>query len=401
MTDISALRTHFPFFQTSQCVYLDSGATSQKPQSVINRVNQFYQQQNANVHRGAHQLSLEATNAYESARTRVAEFLKVNTNEIVWTKGTTEAINIVAYGITHMINEGDVILISALEHHANIVPWQALCERTKATLKVIPIDDSGMINHQDANALIVKYKPKLVAISHASNVLGSINPIEPIIASAKQHGALTLIDGAQAVMHLRPNLKKLDCDFYAFSGHKMLSPTGVGVLYGRYDILNQLIPLQTGGEMISKVTFEQTTYRPAPAKFETGTPNISAVLGLEAAITYLSKIDAQQLREHEISLFSYLKQQLMTIDGIHFYGDLEHNIGTLSFNYRDEHCFDVSSLLDSFNIALRSGAHCAQPLMDELKIPGTVRVSLCFYNNQNDIDRFIDALRQSIEILSE
>ncbi len=401
MSKVESLRKDFPFFNTSDVVYLDSGATSQKPQCVIDAIAHFYATQNANVHRGIHQLSQNATSDYESARKCVAQYINAAENEIVWTKGTTESINLVSYGLTPHLSLNDSILISEVEHHANIVPWQQLAKRTGAKLAFIKVDSNGILDAKCIKEAIKQHKPKLLALSHASNVLGSINPIQDAIAYAKQHNCLTLIDGAQAFLHLAPNMKQLDCDFYVFSAHKALGPTGVGVLYGKYQRLQELDVFQSGGEMIEYVTLTHSTFRDAPGKFETGTPNIAGIIAFTAALNYIKAISNKELREYETRLFKYLIKQLQAIDGITLYGDLEHNIGTMSFNYKNEHCFDIASLLDTYNIAVRSGHHCAQPLMSALSVPGTVRVSLSFYNNTQDIDQFIFALKHAIEMVSE
>ncbi|MBD1581422.1 aminotransferase class V-fold PLP-dependent enzyme [Pseudoalteromonas sp. S16_S37] len=403
MSDIAQLRNDFPaldqHIEGNPLVYLDSGATSQKPQTVIDEINRFYAKNNANVHRGLHTLSEQATLNYEKVREKIANFLSVNATEIVWTSGATESINLVAAGLTQHLLQDDIILITALEHHANIVPWQQLAQRTNAKLEVIPVNAQGVIDTAQAINKIAQLQPKVFACSHASNTLGNIQEVEKLIAKAKEFGAVTLIDGAQAFLHLRPNLKALDCDFYVLSAHKALGPTGLGVLYGKYDLLNSLPVYQTGGEMIKQVSFEETTFRDAPAKFEPGTPNISAVLGFGAALDYLSTIDFATMHHYEQSLFKYLVKQLSQIEGIKLYGDLENNIGTVSFTYKSEHHYDFAMLLNSYGIAVRSGHHCTQPLMQTLNLNGTIRVSLAFYNNKTDIDRFIDALHNCIALI--
>ncbi|KPW03486.1 aminotransferase class V-fold PLP-dependent enzyme [Pseudoalteromonas sp. P1-11] len=401
--DITKIRNDFPTLNQTlngnPLVYLDSGATSQKPQSVIDVTTRFYNLGNANVHRGRHTLSERATEQYEAARLKTADYFNVNAKEIVWTKGATEALNLLAHGLQRQITGEDTVLITPLEHHANIVPWQVLTQNTGATLSALPLEQNATFNLARCIDMITHTKAKVMCISQASNTLGNITNLAPLIAAAKAVGTLVVVDGAQGAMHLRPNLKQLGCDFYVFSAHKMLGPTGVGGLYGRYELLNALTPYQTGGEMIDTVTLEKTTYRDAPAKFETGTPNIAGVIGFSAAIDYLSALNIEQLQRHEQAIFNYAATQLSKIDGITIYSDLNNNIGTLSFNYKSEHPYDLATLLDGFGIAVRSGHHCTQPLMHHLGIKGTVRASFAFYNTHQDVDNFINALKESIELL--
>ncbi|MDC9527115.1 SufS family cysteine desulfurase [Pseudoalteromonas sp. Angola-30] len=401
--DITKIRNDFPTLNQTlngnPLVYLDSGATSQKPQSVIDATTRFYNLGNANVHRGRHTLSERATEQYEEARLKTADYFNVNAKEIVWTKGATEALNLLAHGLQRQITGEDTVLITPLEHHANIVPWQVLTQNTGATLSALPLEQNATLNIARCIDMITHTKAKVLCISQASNALGNITNLAPLIAAAKAVGTLVVVDGAQGAMHLRPNLKQLGCDFYVFSAHKMLGPTGVGGLYGRYELLNALTPYQTGGEMIDTVTLEKTTYRDAPAKFETGTPNIAGVIGFSAAIDYLSALNIQQLQRHEQAIFNYAATQLSKIDGITIYSDLNNNIGTLSFNYKSEHPYDLATLLDGFGIAVRSGHHCTQPLMHHLGVKGTVRASFAFYNTHQDVDNFINALKESIELL--
>ncbi|CAH9060487.1 putative cysteine desulfurase [Pseudoalteromonas holothuriae] len=403
MSDIAQLRNDFVTLNQSiegnPLVYLDSGATSQKPQVVINEINHFYSKNNANVHRGLHTLSERVTSQYEGVREKLAQFLGVFATELVWTSGATHSINLVASGLTNQLRYDDVILITALEHHANIVPWQQLAQRTGAKLKVIPVNDQGIICTNNVLAQIQKWQPKIFACTHASNTLGNILDVQVFIAQAKKIGATTIIDGAQAFLHLRPNLRQLDCDFYVLSAHKALGPTGLGILFGKYEQLNALPVYQTGGEMIETVTFDQTTFRQAPAKFEPGTPNISAVLGFGAAIDYLSNINFSAMHKYEQSLFKYLLEHLSAIKGVKLYGDLDNNIGTISFTFKSEHHYDLAMLLNSYGVAVRSGHHCTQPLMQALNLNGTIRVSLAFYNNHTDIDRFISALNNCIQLI--
>ena len=401
--DITKIRNDFPTLNQTlngnPLVYLDSGATSQKPQSVIDATTRFYNLGNANVHRGRHTLSERATEQYEEARLKTADYFNVNAKEIVWTKGATEALNLLAHGLQRQITGEDTVLITPLEHHANIVPWQVLTQNTGATLSALPLEQNATFNIVRCIDMITRTKAKVLCISQASNALGNITNLAPLIAAAKAVGTLVVVDGAQGAMHLRPNLKQLGCDFYVFSAHKMLGPTGVGGLYGRYELLNALTPYQTGGEMIDTVTLEKSTYRDAPAKFETGTPNIAGVIGFSAAIDYLSALNIEQLQRHEQAIFNYAATQLSKIDGITIYSDLNNNIGTLSFNYKSEHPYDLATLLDGFGIAVRSGHHCTQPLMHHLGVKGTVRASFAFYNTHQDVDNFINALKESIELL--
>lgn len=401
--DITKIRNDFPTLNQTlngnPLVYLDSGATSQKPQSVIDATTRFYNLGNANVHRGRHTLSERATEQYEAARLKTADYFNVNAKEIVWTKGATEALNLLAHGLQRQITREDTVLITPLEHHANIVPWQVLTQNTGATLSALPLEQNATFNIARCIDMITHTRAKVLCISQASNALGNITNLAPLVAAAKAVGTLVVVDGAQGAMHLRPNLKQLGCDFYVFSAHKMLGPTGVGGLYGRYELLNALTPYQTGGEMIDTVTLEKSTYRDAPAKFETGTPNIAGVIGFSAAIDYLSALNIEQLQRHEQAIFNYAATQLSKIDGITIYSDLNNNISTLSFNYKSEHPYDLATLLDGFGIAVRSGHHCTQPLMHHLGVKGTVRASFAFYNTHQDVDNFINALKESIELL--
>lgn len=404
MFDIDNIRNEFPILKQivneKPLIYFDSGATSQKPQVVIDSLKHFYTNSNSNVHRGIHTLGDRATLAYENSRNKLANFINAQAKEIVWTKGATESLNLLAHGLSNILKPGDVILISALEHHANIVPWQQLCANKGAILKVIPLDESSQaIELNTAQQLIDFHKPKILSISHASNALGNIQPITDIIKYSKKYKTVTVIDGAQAFMHLRPDMITLDCDFYVFSAHKALGPTGLGGLYGKYEQLNALSVYQTGGEMIKSVSFEETVFAQAPGKFEAGTPNISGVIAFGCAIDYMNKIDFYEQKTYENELFVYLQQQLENISGIELYGDLVQNIGTISFNYKNEHPFDIATLLDQYGIAVRVGSHCTQPLMKSLNIDGTVRISLAFYNTKNEIQQFITHLKQCLSLL--
>ncbi|MCG9710021.1 SufS family cysteine desulfurase [Pseudoalteromonas shioyasakiensis] len=403
MFDITKIRADFPILNETvneqPLVYLDSAATSQKPQAVINALSRFYSHENANVHRGRHTLSENATRQYEHTRTLLADYFSVKNNEIVWTKGATESINLIANGLASRLNPGDKIALSAIEHHANIVPWQQLAQRTGAELIIMPIEDDLVIDSAHCSDFIKLHQPKIVAVTHASNTLGNITDLGPILAACKASNAISVVDGAQAAMHLRPNLQEISCDFYVFSAHKMLGPTGLGGLYGRFELLNSLDVYQTGGEMIEAVSLTHSTFREAPGKFEAGTPNIAGVIAFAEAINYLTSLDFQQMRQHEHTVFDYAINKLATIDGIKIYSNQRDNIGNISFNYRDEHPFDLATLLDGFGVAVRSGHHCTQPIMSHLGIPGTVRASFALYNNKDDVDAFISAVRSSIEIL--
>ncbi|RZG15982.1 cysteine desulfurase [Pseudoalteromonas sp. CO342X] len=402
MTDIQSLRNDFPILNKQldgqPLCYLDSAATAQKPNKVIDVIKTFYQDENSNVHRGLHTLSENATVRYESARETIANFLNVETREIVWTSGATESLNLVAHGLSASLNSDSVIAISPFEHHANIVPWQEACQRTGATLLVLPMLD-GVLDEQGAIAMLKQHKPDVLAMGHVSNALGNIHPIESLISVCKALGTITVIDGAQSLLHLRPDLKALECDFYVFSAHKALGPTGVGGLYGKYQQLNALPVYKTGGEMIKEVSFERSSYREAPSKFEPGTPNISGVIGFAAAIDYVNEIDPSALQRYEQALYHSLLAKLKQIEGITVYGDTQNNVGVVSFNYKNEHHYDLATLLNTYGVAVRSGHHCTQPLMKMLKVNGTVRASLAFYNNQDDIEHFINALSATIELL--
>ncbi|CAM3500081.1 MULTISPECIES: aminotransferase class V-fold PLP-dependent enzyme [Pseudoalteromonas] len=402
MTDIQSLRNDFPILNKQldgqPLCYLDSAATAQKPNKVIDVIKTFYQDENSNVHRGLHTLSENATVRYESARETIANFLNVETREIVWTSGATESLNLVAHGLSASLNSDSVIAISPFEHHANIVPWQEACQRTGATLLVLPMLD-GVLDEQGAIAMLKQHKPDVLAMGHVSNALGNIHPIESLISVCKALGTITVIDGAQSLLHLRPDLKALECDFYVFSAHKALGPTGVGGLYGKYQQLNALPVYKTGGEMIKEVSFERSSYREAPSKFEPGTPNISGVIGFAAAIDYVNEIDPSALQRYEQALYHSLLAKLRQIEGITVYGDTQNNVGVVSFNYKNEHHYDLATLLNTYGVAVRSGHHCTQPLMKMLKVNGTVRASLAFYNNQDDIEHFINALSATIELL--
>ncbi|QUM78375.1 cysteine desulfurase [Moritella sp. 24] len=401
--ELTNLRKQFPVLSQQvndhPLIYLDNAATSQKPLCVLEAINTYYRDINANVHRASHALSAQATAAYENARDICAQFINANSSkEIIWTRGTTEAINLIANCLTTEFQAGDEIIISTLEHHANIVPWQMLAQRTGAILKIIPLLPSTDIDMQ-AYKLLLNDKTKLVAVSHVSNAIGTVNPIEDIIALAKQVGAKVLIDGAQGVSHWTIDVQALGCDFYVFSGHKMYGPTGIGVLWGKEAELNQLPPWQGGGEMIKTVSFEQSTYNELPFKFEAGTPNISAAISLASAMTFLNSYDRQILANHEAELLAYATAKLEKMPRIKIIGNPQQRAGGVSFIIDDAHNGDVGMLLDLQGIAVRTGHHCAQPLMQSLNLSGTIRVSFAIYNTKAEVDFFIKALNELQDLL--
>ncbi|GGM78940.1 cysteine desulfurase [Shewanella xiamenensis] len=379
--------------------YLDTAATSQKPQCVLEAMAQYYQYDNANVHRAAYQLSSRATSSYEKVRDQLQVFINAKRREeIIFTHGTTESINLVAFGLTPQLKSGDLILIDSAAHHANIVPWQELAKRTGAIIKPIPLTQDCRLDLNAYQALL-ELKPKVVALCHVSNALGTVNPVVELVRQAKAQGALTLVDGAQAVAHLSVDMAAIDCDFYVFSGHKMYGPTGIGVLYGRFEILDTLTPLLTGGEMIKRVSFDGTEFGSLPNRLEAGTPPISAVIGLGAAIRFLQQHLTSEVKAHEAELLQYLQNQLRALGDVHLYGAHRDNIGTVAFNLADEHHQDVGILLDQQGVAVRCGHHCAMPLMQTLNLKGCCRASIGIYTNKTDIDRFIAALASVKELL--
>ena len=398
-------RTDFPILNEQvynrPLVYLDNAATTQKPQAVLDAIIDGYTHWNANIHRGVHHLSQVATQHHEEARQRVADFLgAASANEIIFTKGATDSINMLAFsfGEAH-IHEGDEIIISQMEHHSNIVPWQMLCERKKAVLKVIPLKDDLSLDIDAFQALITP-KTKLVSIAHVGNVLGIINPVEQIIRIAHNHHIPVCIDGAQSAPHLPINLQQLDCDFFVCSAHKMYGPTGLGVLYGKEQLLNNLPPAEGGGEMIEHVRFEHTTYNTLPYKFEAGTPNFIGSHAFAAALDYINQIGMSTIHQAEAKLTEYAEQHLKEIPNIRIYAEGQPKTGVISFNVGTIHPFDIGTILDHQGIAVRTGHHCAEPLIDYLQVPGTVRLSLALYNDKADIDTFITALQKAIDILS-
>lgn len=401
--DSTAIRADFPILNRKvngqPLVYFDNAATSQTPQQVIDVIADYYTRYNSNIHRGVHSLSQEATDAYELARRKVqAHFNAAKAHEIILTAGTTHAINIVASGYEELLQEGDELLVSAMEHHSNIVPWQMLCEKTAATLKVIPMKQEGTLD-MGAFTAMVSAKTKLVFVNHVSNALGTVNPIERILKEAHAVGAKVLIDGAQAAPHIKADVQALDIDFYVVSAHKLCGPTGVGMLYGKEALLNALPPYQGGGEMIAEVTFEKTTYADLPHKFEAGTPNIAGGIAFGAALDYMNGIGFQAIAQYEAKLLAYATKALQSIDGLKIYGEAHEKTAVISFNVNGIHPYDLGSILDKMGIAVRTGHHCAQPIMDYYNIPGTVRASFSFYNTTSEIDRMVAALERAIGML--
>ena len=406
MFDITKIRKDFPILSRTvngkPLVYFDNGATAQKPKAVIDAISNYYSNQNSNVHRGVHTLSREITIAYEEARKVVQLHINAKqANEIIFTKGTTDSINLVAHCFGNLaITEGDEIIITQMEHHSNIVPWQILCEEKKAILKYIPINQDGELLLNELPKLL-SVKTKLVAFTHISNTLGTINPAKEIIATIRSLSkAAVLIDGAQAVPHLKPNVQELDCDFYVFSAHKLFGPTGVGILYTKESWLNKFGPYQTGGGTIKSVTLQKTEFADAPLKFEAGTPHIEGGIGLAAAITYLTDIGFENIQKHEDDLLQYATKKLKDIEGVIIYGNAKHKTSVISFNVGSIHPFDIGTLLDKYGVAIRSGHHCTQPLWQYYNISGTIRASFSFYNTIEEIELFIEALKKSIRLLS-
>jgi len=404
MFNVQNIRKDFPILQRKvngkPLIYFDNAATSQTPQQVIDVIVDYYSGYNANIHRGVHSLSQEATDAYEQARIKIQKhFNAKHSHEIIYTAGTTHSINLVANGFSSLLKKGDEIIVSALEHHSNIVPWQMLCERTDALLKVIPMNLNGELVLSEFDSLLNE-KTKLVFVNHISNALGTINPIEYIIDEAHKVGAAVLVDGAQSCPHIKPDVQKLDVDFYVCSAHKICGPTGVGVLYGKEEWLKKLPPYQGGGEMIAEVSFEKTTYADLPHKFEAGTPNICGGIAFGAALDYMNAIGFNTIAKYENELLEYGTQQLQLIEGLKIYGTAKEKTSVISFNVGTIHPYDIGTILDKMGIAVRTGHHCAQPIMDYFKIPGTIRASFMFYNTKEEIDAFISALKKAIMMLS-
>lgn len=400
---VHAIREQFPALRQKvygkPLIYFDNGATSQKPQVVLDTLAQYYALENANIHRGVHYLSQQATSAYEAARRSIQQYIGAKApEEIIFTKGTTDSINLVAFSFGERLQPGDEILITAMEHHSNIVPWQLLCERKKCMLRVVPISKKGELDLEAFENMLSEHT-KLFALTHISNTLGTINPVKDLIAKAHQVGAKVLLDGAQSIQHLSIDVKDLNCDFYAFSGHKVFGPTGIGILYGKEALLDTMPPYQGGGDMISKVTFERSTYNTLPLKFEAGTPHIAGAIGLGSAIDFLKSIDMKAAAAHELELTKYAQGILDTFEGLHIIGEAKNKTSVVSFIIDKMHPFDIGTLLDKQGIAVRTGHHCTQPLMDFFQIPGTVRASFAFYNTKEEIDTFVAALERSMQIL--
>ncbi len=404
MINVDDIRKDFPILSREingkSLVYLDNAATSQTPQQVIDVIVDYYSNYNSNIHRGVHTLSQEATNKYEEARlTTQKHFNAKHSHEIIFTSGTTHSINLVASGFGNILKNGDEVIVSALEHHSNIVPWQMLCEKTGAILRVIPMNQEGELELSEYDKLLSE-KTKLVFVNHISNALGTINPIEKLIKKAHKVGAAILIDGAQACPHLKPDVRGLDVDFYVASAHKMCGPTGVGMLYGKEEWLNKLPPYQGGGEMIAEVTFEKTTYADLPHKFEAGTPNICGGIAFGAAIDYMNSIGFKEIVSYENELLNYATRELNKIEDLKIYGTSKNKTSVISFNLEGIHPYDVGMILDKLGIAVRTGHHCTQPIMNFYNIPGTVRASFAFYNTKKEIDLFINAVKKAKMMLS-
>lgn len=402
--DVETIRKDFPILTQKvngyPLVYFDNAATSQTPQAVIDTIVDYYSRYNSNIHRGVHSLSQLATDAYEEARIKIQKhFNAEKTHEIIFTAGTTHAINLVASGFSSLLKEGDEIIVSALEHHSNIVPWQMLREKTGVILKVIPINDEGMLEMGEYDKLLSE-KTKLVFVNHVSNALGTVNPVKEIIEKAHAKGAAVLLDGAQAAPHIKADVQALDADFYTVSAHKMCGPTGVGILYGKEKWLNKLPPYQGGGEMIATVTFEKTTYADLPHKFEAGTPDICGGIAFGAALDYMNGIGFDKIAAYEHELLEYATQKLEEIEDLRIYGTSEEKTAVISFNIGKIHPYDIGSIIDKLGIAVRTGHHCAQPIMDYYKIPGTVRASFSFYNTKEEIDIFVAAVKRARKMLS-
>jgi len=404
MMDIQKIRANFPILKQKvngkDLVYFDNAATSQKPQIVIDALAKYYIEINSNVHRGVHTLSQLATLAYEETRTKIKTYFNAKYNhEIIFTRGTTESINLVASSFSSLLKADDEIIVSYLEHHSNIVPWQMLCERTGAKLKVIPINNKGELILTELDKLL-NNKTKLVAVNHVSNALGTINPIKKIIEKAHQFGAAVLIDGAQATPHIQADFQALDCDFYCASAHKMYGPTGIGFLYGKESWLHKMKAYHGGGEMIKHVTFEKTIYADLPHKFEAGTPNIAAGIAFGTALDYIQEIGIKNIAKYEDELLQYATKKFLEIEGLTIYGTAKNKASVLSFNIKNIHPFDIGSIVDKLGFAVRTGHHCTQPIMQHFNIPGTIRASFAFYNTKEEIDGFVEALKRAVMMLS-
>lgn len=404
MFSIEKIRSDFPILSTrvynKPLVYFDNAATTQKPKEVITAISDYYEKENCNIHRGVHYLSVKATEAYEDTRATIRDFIGAkHSHEIIFTRGTTEAINLVADSFgKKFIREGDEVIISVMEHHSNFVPWQQMCLQREAIVKFIPLLEDGSLDIAAFQTLITE-KTRLVALTHISNVLGTINPVKEIIAIAHQHNIPVLIDGAQGVAHMTVDVQDLDADFYCFSGHKMYAPMGIGVLYGKERWLEEMPPYQMGGEMIKDVFFSHTTFNELPFKFEAGTPNVEGVLGLHAAIRYLRETGMDQIEAYEKELLDYATRRLLEIEGLKIYGTSAHKASLISFLLEGIHPYDAGMIIDKMGVAVRTGHHCAMPLMEYLKIPGTIRASFAFYNTEEEIDRLLEAVEKVKEML--
>ena len=402
--NVENIRKDFPILERKingkTLIYFDNAATSQTPTSVIDSISDYYKKYNANIHRGVHSVSEEATEAYESSRKKIQKHFNANlSEEIIFTSGTTHSINIIANGYTDLLSSEDEIIVSGMEHHSNIVPWQMMVEKNHAKLNVIPLKENGELNLEHFKS-IISSKTKVVFLNHVSNALGIINPIEEIIEISHKNGAVVLIDGAQSSAHFNVDLQKLDIDYFTASAHKLCGPTGIGFLYGKKELLKKLSPLMGGGEMISDVTFEKTTYADLPHKFEAGTPNISGAIAFGYALDYLNEIGLENIYNYENELLDYATKSLKQIDGLKIYGDVKNKTSVISFNIENLHPYDIGSILDKFGIAVRTGQHCAQPIMDHFHISGTVRVSLSFINTKKEVDKLIEAINMAKTMLS-
>lgn len=402
--DVYEVRSRFPLLQREvngkPLVYLDNAATSQKPESVIYAITDYYRNYNSNIHRGVYSISVEASDAYDKAREAVKDFINANdAREIVFTRGTTEAVNLAAFSYGRLaVNEGDEIIISAMEHHANIVPWQVLCEEKKAKLKVIPVNDNGELLMNEY-AKMLNDRVKIVAVCHISNSLGTINPVKEIVKLAHEKNIKVLVDGAQAVHHTKVDVRELDADFYVFSSHKMYGPMGIGALYGKAELLEVMPPYQTGGDMISSVSFEKTLYNEIPMKFEAGTPNVEGAVGLHAAINFINSLGFDAIHEYESDLLNYATEQIQQIEGLRIIGTAKDKASVISFIVDGLNALDIGIMLDTMGVAVRTGQHCTEPLMNRFCIPGTVRASFAIYNTKEDVDVFITSLKKAISIL--
>ncbi len=401
--DVKSIRNQFPILNQKvngkQLVYLDNAATTQKPIQVIDRIKQYYELENSNVHRGVHKLSQVATEKYEQARKYVSGFINANSEkEIIFTKGTTDSINFLSTIFTDLISKDDEILVSAMEHHSNLVPWQQLCKRKQAKFRIIPVLENGEIDMKSLHEML-NSKTKLLAIAHVSNVLGTINPVKEIIDLAHKQYIPVLVDGAQAIAHIPVDVQDLGCDFYAFSGHKAYGPMGIGVLFGKEELLNRLPPYQYGGEMVDTVSFEETIFNELPYKYEAGTPNVEGAVGFEAALRFIESKNIDAIQGYEDELLEYATEQLSRIVGVKIFGTAAHKTAVLSFNIEGLHPYDIGTLLDQMGVAVRTGHHCAQPLIDHFGLPGTLRASLAIYNTKEDIDIFVSATQKAVQML--